>query len=73
MGGVNPIDVVIDEAFDAWVIDFGGMNNIEFVDNKNRKTVQDDIQGTTRLFQDWLPSRTGPLEGYAGAQAALAI
>ncbi|KAF2128095.1 hypothetical protein P153DRAFT_405361 [Dothidotthia symphoricarpi CBS 119687] len=56
-GDVNPMNVVIDEAMDAWVIDFGGMNNIEFVDNRNRETVEGDEQGITRLFQEWLPSR----------------
>jgi tRNA A-37 threonylcarbamoyl transferase component Bud32 len=56
-GDVNPMNVVIDEAMDAWVIDFGGMNNVEFVDEENRETIEGDKQGIMRLFREWLPSR----------------
>ena len=56
-GDVNPTNVIIDEAMDAWVIDFGGMNNVEFVDEDKRETVEGDWQGISRLFHDWLPSR----------------
>ena len=56
-GDVNPMNVVIDEAMNAWVIDFGGMNNVEFVDDEKRETVEGDKQGIMRLFQEWLPSR----------------
>lgn len=55
-GDVNPTNVVIDRAMDAWVIDFGGMNNVEFVDEEGRETVEGDRQGVKRLFQEWLPS-----------------
>ena len=37
-GDVNPMNVVIDEAMDAWVIDFGGNNNVAFVDDEKRET-----------------------------------
>ena len=56
-GDVNPTNVVTDEAMDAWVIDFGGMNNVEFVDEDKRETVEGDWQGISRLFHEWLPSR----------------
>jgi tRNA A-37 threonylcarbamoyl transferase component Bud32 len=56
-GDVNPMNVVIDEAMNAWVIDFGGMNNVQFIDDENRETVEGDKQGITKLFQEWLPSR----------------
>ncbi|KAF2744732.1 hypothetical protein M011DRAFT_488799 [Sporormia fimetaria CBS 119925] len=56
-GDVNPMNVVIDEALDAWVIDFGGMNNVEFVDDAKRETVEGDWQGIRRLFREWLPSQ----------------
>jgi hypothetical protein len=61
-GDVNPMNVVIDENFDAWVIDFGGMNNVDFVDDENRETVRGDWQGVGKLFGQWLPSRAGKLE-----------
>ena len=51
------MNVVIDEAMNAWVIDFCGMNNVEFVDDEKRETVEGDKQGIIRLFQEWLPSR----------------
>jgi serine/threonine protein kinase len=56
-GDVNPMNVVIDEAMDAWVIDFGGMNNVEFVDDDKRETAEGDWQGVGRLFGSWLPRR----------------
>lgn len=56
-GDVNPMNVVIDKNLNAWVIDFGGMNNVEFVDEENRETVAGDEQGISRLFQEWLPGR----------------
>jgi hypothetical protein len=44
------------------VIDFGGMNNVDFVDDENRETVRGDWQGVGKLFGQWLPSRAGKLE-----------
>jgi tRNA A-37 threonylcarbamoyl transferase component Bud32 len=41
-GDVNPCNVAIDEDFDAWVIDFGGMNNAEFVDDDKTETKDGD-------------------------------
>lgn len=54
-GDVHPMNVVIDEEMNAWAIDFGGMNNAEFVDDEKRETIEGDWQGITRLFQEWLP------------------
>lgn len=51
------MNVAVDEAMDAWIIDFGGMNNVEFVDEEKRETFEGDWQGIRRLFQEWLPSR----------------
>jgi tRNA A-37 threonylcarbamoyl transferase component Bud32 len=59
-GDVNPMNVLIDEAMDAWAIDFGGMNNAEFVDDEKRETIEGDWQGMTRLFQEWLPNPQRP-------------
>lgn len=56
-GDVNAGNVVIDEALDAWVIDLGGMNNPEFVDDDKAETVEGDWQGVRRLFQVRLASR----------------
>jgi len=56
-GDVNPMNVVVDDAMDAWVIDFGGNNNVEFVDEDKCETVEGDWQGIRRLFREWLPAR----------------
>lgn len=56
-GDVNPGNVLIDEASNAWVIDFGGMNNPEFVDNDKAETIGGDWQGIERLFGEWLRRR----------------
>jgi len=56
-GDVHPMNIVIDQAMNAWLIDFGGMNNIEFVDDGNRETVEGDKQGVRRVFREWLPGR----------------
>jgi tRNA A-37 threonylcarbamoyl transferase component Bud32 len=37
-GDVNPCNVAIDEGYDAWIIDFGGLNNAEFVDDDKAET-----------------------------------
>ncbi|KAI4955496.1 hypothetical protein J4E91_001357 [Alternaria rosae] len=54
-GDVHPMNIIIDEEMDAWAIDFGGMNNAEFVDDEKRETVEGDWQGLKRMFQEWLP------------------
>lgn len=56
-GDVNPHNIMIDEDLNAWAIDFGGMNNVQFVDEENRETVKGDEQGIRRLFGEWLPER----------------
>ncbi len=58
-GDVNPGNVVIDNDSNAWVIDFGGGNNPEFVDDDKTNTIEGDWQGVDRLFGEWLPSRVG--------------
>jgi hypothetical protein len=66
-GDVNPSNVMIDEAMDACAIDFGGMNNVEFVDDDLRETMQGDDQGVKRLFKEWLPRRARAVnEGVRG-------
>lgn len=55
-GDVHPMNVVIDETMDAWAVDFGGMNNAEFIDAENRETVEGDWQGIRKIFQEWLPN-----------------
>ncbi|TKA59202.1 hypothetical protein B0A55_09267, partial [Friedmanniomyces simplex] len=57
-GDVNAGNVVIDESSNAWVIDFGGLNNPEFVDDELAETEEGDWQGVHRLFDEWLPSPT---------------
>jgi serine/threonine protein kinase len=49
-GDVNLCNVAIDEKLDAWIIDFGGMNNAEFVDDDKAETKEGDWQGVERLF-----------------------
>lgn len=56
-GDVNPTNIMIDRDLNAWVIDFGGMNNVEFVDEEHRETVEGDWQGVFRIFREWLPRR----------------
>lgn len=56
-GDVNTCNVAIDEALNAWVIDFGGMNNADFVDDDKAETVEGDWQGVRRLFGEWLPGQ----------------
>ncbi|KAK3651479.1 hypothetical protein LTR56_005621 [Elasticomyces elasticus] len=53
-GDVNAGNVVIDEEGRAWVIDFGGSNNAEFVDDELAETKEGDRQGVGRLFGVWL-------------------
>ncbi|KAK5727466.1 hypothetical protein LTR15_003362 [Elasticomyces elasticus] len=53
-GDVNAGNVVIDEEGRAWVIDFGGSNNAEFVDDELAETKEGDWQGVGRLFGVWL-------------------
>jgi hypothetical protein len=55
-GDVHPMNVVIDEELNAWTVDFGGKNNIEFVDDDKCETMEGDWQGLTRIFREWLPS-----------------
>ncbi|KAJ8114168.1 hypothetical protein OPT61_g3888 [Boeremia exigua] len=56
-GDVHPMNMMIDTESNAWAIDFGGMNNAEFVDRENRETIEGDWQGLRRTFEDWLPNQ----------------
>lgn len=56
-GDVNLCNIVIDDALNAWVIDFGGFNNPELVDDGLAGTKEGDWQGISRIFETWLPSR----------------
>jgi hypothetical protein len=55
-GDVNLCNIAIDDALNAWVIDFGGLNNPEFVVDNKRETIEGDWQGVMRIFEEWLPS-----------------
>ena len=49
------MNVVIDEGMNAQAIDFGDMNNVEFVDDDKRENMESYWQGI-RMFQEWLPN-----------------
>lgn len=57
-GDVNVHNIFIDVNADAWVIDFGGNYNAEFVDTELMETYEGDRQGVHRIFEEWLPTRT---------------
>ncbi|KAK0645224.1 hypothetical protein DIS24_g8123 [Lasiodiplodia hormozganensis] len=56
-GDVNPHNIVIDDRSAAWVVDFGGECNVEFVDEENKEKSEGDWQGWQRVFDIWLPAR----------------
>lgn len=56
-GDVNLCNIVIDRDSNAWVIDFGGSNNLEFVDDDLAETFAGDWQGIRRIFEEWVPRR----------------
>lgn len=56
-GDVHPMNVIIDEESNAWAIDFGGMNNVEFIDDDKSETIEGDWQGLQSIFEKWLPSQ----------------
>ncbi|GAB1742186.1 hypothetical protein NU219Hw_g7748t1 [Hortaea werneckii] len=56
-GDVNVCNIVIDNDLNAWVIDFGGSNNAEFVDDDFAETTEGDWQGIRRIFDEWVPQR----------------
>lgn len=59
---VNPSNIVIDEKMNAWVNEFGSMNNAEFVDDAKIETKQEDEQGVTKIFKEWFPLRNEDFE-----------
>jgi hypothetical protein len=54
-GDVNVHNIFIDANGDAWVIDFGGNCNVEFIDEELKETYEGDLQGLRRVFEEWLP------------------
>jgi hypothetical protein len=54
-GDVNVHNIFIDVNGDAWVIDFGGNCNVQFVDEELKETYEGDVQGLCRVFEEWLP------------------
>jgi hypothetical protein len=54
-GDVNVHNIFIDVEGDAWVIDFGGNCNVQFVDEELKETFEGDMQGLRRVFEEWLP------------------
>ncbi|WPG98459.1 Hypothetical protein R9X50_00125000 [Acrodontium crateriforme] len=54
-GDVNVHNIFIDANADAWVIDFGGNYNIQFVDKELKETYEGDLQGLRRIFDEWIP------------------
>lgn len=65
-GDVNPHNIVIDDRSAAWVVDFGGECNVEFVDEENKETAAGDWQGWQRVFDVWLPTRNTAAAGVSG-------
>lgn len=61
-GDVNVHNIFIDMNADAWVIDFGGNCNVQFVDEELKETYDGDRQGLRRIFEEWLPSKARALE-----------
>ncbi|KAG9198475.1 hypothetical protein G6514_009907 [Epicoccum nigrum] len=56
-GDVHPMNVIIDEETNAWAIDFGGMNNVDFIDDDSRETIESDWLGLQSIFEKWLPTQ----------------
>ncbi|KAG9523434.1 hypothetical protein KCV07_g2568, partial [Aureobasidium melanogenum] len=54
-GDVNVHNIFIDTNADAWVIDFGGNCNVQFVDEELKETFGGDVQGLRRIFEEWIP------------------
>ena len=52
-GDVKPDNVLIDEEDNAWILDFGGGYNSEFVDEDVIETIEGDVQGISRI-KKWL-------------------
>ncbi|TVY94529.1 hypothetical protein LAWI1_G000215 [Lachnellula willkommii] len=59
-GDAHPGNIVIDAAFDAWIVDFGGGWVEEYVDRKKAGTKEGDWQGVRNIFGKWI---TGSGEG----------
>lgn len=53
-GDAHPGNIVIDEKFDAWVIDFGGGCVESFVHPRMAGTKEGDWAGFQKVFQEWI-------------------
>jgi tRNA A-37 threonylcarbamoyl transferase component Bud32 len=60
-GDVNVHNIFIGSNSAAWVIDFGGNCNVEFVDEAIKETYEGDKQGIRRIFEEWLPLQSQPV------------
>jgi RIO-like serine/threonine protein kinase len=54
-GDVNVHNIFIDTNANAWVIDFSGNCNVQFVDKELKETYEGDMQGLRRIFKEWMP------------------
>jgi tRNA A-37 threonylcarbamoyl transferase component Bud32 len=61
-GDVNVHNIFIDSNSAAWVVDFGGNCNVEFVDEAIKETYEGDKQGIRRIFEEWLPPKSQPID-----------
>ncbi|KAM0706315.1 hypothetical protein Q7P35_005641 [Cladosporium inversicolor] len=59
-GDANVHNIFVDVNADAWVIDFGGNCNVQFVDEELKETYEGDVQGLRRIFEEWLPGMGKP-------------
>jgi serine/threonine protein kinase len=52
-GDVKPDNVLIDSKDKTWLIDFGGGFNSAYVDENVIETVEGDLQGVSRILEDF--------------------
>ncbi|KAE8152773.1 hypothetical protein BDV25DRAFT_137580 [Aspergillus avenaceus] len=56
-GDVSPSNIVIDWNDDAWILDFAGGVDEDFVDKQLAGTPGGDLGGIEKVFRSWLPDR----------------
>lgn len=61
-GDVNTHNIIVDGAANAWIVDFGGCFNPQFIDEENAETKTGDWQGFHKLFDEWLVQQTTEIE-----------
>ncbi|OJJ68374.1 hypothetical protein ASPBRDRAFT_57781 [Aspergillus brasiliensis CBS 101740] len=54
-GDVHPGNILIDYELNAWVVDFGGGYQEEFINREVAGTKQGDLEGIHNVFCKWLP------------------